>query len=142
MQKWLSLSILLVLSHAAFSQSIDSLFVHLYTDSLKKGTFNYINVDGKLSNGQYYPLDSTQVKFTTTLGEFYGNNLWIDAATDSGTAEITVTLLQDLGVSQTFKLSIKQLPDGPLKTADEVLQELKSKPPSSKKSRSRQNNRQ
>ena len=62
----------------AGAQKIDSLYVNLYTDSLKKGTFNYINIDGRLSNGRYLPLDSTHLIFTASAGKFSGNSLWID----------------------------------------------------------------
>ena len=48
--------VILFFSSPVFSQKIDSISFHLYTDSLKKGQHNYINVDGKLSNGQWQPL--------------------------------------------------------------------------------------
>ena len=57
---------------------MESIYVNLYTDSLKKGTFNYINIDGKLSNGKYLPLDSTHLIFWASAGKFSGNSLWID----------------------------------------------------------------
>ncbi|MBA3674977.1 MAG: hypothetical protein H0W75_08510, partial [Chitinophagaceae bacterium] len=64
------------ISSFAWAQRIDSIFVNLYTDSLKKGTYNYINVDGLLSNGRYVPLDSTQIIFWASVGKFSGNDLW------------------------------------------------------------------
>ena len=57
------------------AQKVDSLFFNLYTDSLKIGTYNYINVDGKLSNGSWLPLDSMQVIFTSSTGKMTGNIL-------------------------------------------------------------------
>jgi hypothetical protein len=57
------------------AQKIDSIFFHLYTDSLKKGTHNYINVDGKLSNGKWKPLTATDILFTSSYGVFEGNEL-------------------------------------------------------------------
>ena len=42
---------------AAGAQKVDSIYFHLYTDSLKKGQHNYINVDGKLSNGSWMPVN-------------------------------------------------------------------------------------
>ncbi|MBL0056604.1 MAG: hypothetical protein IPP31_10530 [Chitinophagaceae bacterium] len=39
----------------ARGQKVENIYVNLYTDSLKKGTFNYINIDGKLSNGRFIP---------------------------------------------------------------------------------------
>ena len=69
---------LLLFSIGAKAQKIDSIYVHLYTDSLKKGTYNYINIDGKLSNGRFIPLDTADIIFSASKGKFYGNSLWID----------------------------------------------------------------
>ena len=60
------------------AQQVESIYVNLYTDSLKKGTLNYINIDGQLSNGKFLPLDSTHLIFWSSAGKFTGNNLWID----------------------------------------------------------------
>jgi len=62
---------LITFSTFAKAQKIDSIYVHLYTDSLKKGTYNYINIDGKLSNGRYLPLDTTDLVFSASDGKFY-----------------------------------------------------------------------
>lgn len=59
------------------AQKVDSIFFHLYTDSLKKGTHNYINVDGKLSNGSWQPMTTKEVKFGSSSCEFSGNELII-----------------------------------------------------------------
>jgi hypothetical protein len=59
-------------------QKIDSIFFNLYTDSLKKGSWNYINVDAKLSNGKYIPLTSKQLLITTSAGKLDGNSIWLD----------------------------------------------------------------
>ena len=61
MRKILVVLSFILVANAAFSQKqkVDSIYFHLYTDSLKKGFFNYINVDGKMSDGNWQPLDST-----------------------------------------------------------------------------------
>ena len=59
------------------AQKVDSIVFHLYTDSLKKGTHNYINVDGKLSNGSWQPMTAKEVKFGSSACEFSGNELVI-----------------------------------------------------------------
>jgi hypothetical protein len=59
------------------AQKVDSIFFHLYTDSLKKGTYNYINVDGKLSNGRWLPLTGKEITFSASTGKFDGNSLFI-----------------------------------------------------------------
>ncbi len=60
------------------AQKIDSICFHLYTDSLKKGTYNYINVDGKLDNDRWLPLTAKEINFTASAGRFEGNSLFID----------------------------------------------------------------
>src|SRR5688500_9264589 len=75
----ISLRLIVVLAaQAGRAQHIDSIFFHLYTDSLKKGVHNYINVDGKLSNGQWRPLSAKDITFTSSYGVFDGNSLIID----------------------------------------------------------------
>ena len=64
------LIILIAGSFGAKAQKIDSIYVNLYTDSLKKGTYNYINIDGRLQNGRYIPLDSTSLSFHQFCGAF------------------------------------------------------------------------
>jgi hypothetical protein len=62
-------------SMAAHAQQVDSIYFHLYTDSLKKGVHNYINVDGKLSNGHWLPLTNKEIEFSSSTGKFEGNSL-------------------------------------------------------------------
>ncbi|HZW69444.1 MAG TPA: hypothetical protein VFF57_01165 [Hanamia sp.] len=103
------------------AQKIDSIYVHLYTDSLKKGTYNYINIDGKLSNGRYLPLDSTQIIFTASDGKFYGNSLFLPAGFSKSKVNIKVILRSDPAIYKEFEIYIKQEPDPELKTLDEIL---------------------
>lgn len=100
---------------------IDSMFVNLYTDSLKKGTYNYINVDGKLSNGRYIPLDSADVIFIAADGKFHGNNLWVDPKFGKEKISIKVILKSDPKQFETFDMYIKRAPDPELKTEDEII---------------------
>ncbi len=78
-KKYLSLFFILFVGSAK-AQKIDSIYINLYTDSLKPGTFNYINVDGLYSDGTWLPLDTTEISFSATHGVFYGNTLWIDSS--------------------------------------------------------------
>ena len=103
-----------------FAQKIDSIYVNLYTDSLKKGTYNYINIDGLLHNGNYIPLDSTQLIFWANGGTFFGNNLYIDPSYNKKFVTIKVTLKKNIALYKQFDVYIKQLPDGPLKTLEEI----------------------
>jgi hypothetical protein len=112
-------------SYFAKAQKIDSIYINLYTDSLKRGTFNYINVDGRLPNGSYLPLDSSHVEFRASAGKFDGNSLWVEPGFTGEKISITVTLKQDRTQQKAFDIYIKQKPDGPLKTVDEIMDDLK-----------------
>ena len=110
------------------AQKVDSIFVNLYTDSLKKGTYNYINVDGLLSNGRYMPLDSTQVIFWSSEGKFSGNSLWLDKDFKREKVFIKVVLRRNLLVSKEFTVYIKKKPDDEiLKTAEELMNNMDNK---------------
>jgi hypothetical protein len=125
LMKYLLLLLFTSSSYFAQSQKIDSIYVNLYTDSLKRGTYNYINIDGLLSNGHYLPLDSSYLEFSATAGKFEGNSLWVAPDFTGEKISITVTLKQDRALHKEFDMYIKQKADGPLKTEKEILEELK-----------------
>ena len=109
---------------AAFAkaQKIDSIYINLYTDSLKKGTYNYINVDGLLSNGRYMPLDSSDIHFTASAGVFHGNSLWIDPNFTEDKISIGVVLKSNPAQHKEFVMYIKRKPDNErLRTAEEIM---------------------
>jgi len=111
----------------AKAQTIDSIYIHLYTDSLKKGTYNYINIDGRLSNGRYLPLDSSDLIFTASAGEFKGNSLWIDKDFKQKKVAIKVILKNNPSQHKEFEIYVKQKPDNEkLKTVEEIMNEPKS----------------
>jgi hypothetical protein len=119
------------------AQKIDSIYANLYTDSLKKGTYNYINIDGLLSNGSYLPLDSTQVIFKSSAGKFFGNSLWIEPDFKLDKISIEVVCRQNPALQKKFDMYIKRKPDNEqLKTVDEILSEMKSQPRSKRKKNS------
>ena len=123
-------NILLVLFLFSFSflkaQKIEKIYINLYTDSLKKGTYNYINVDGLLSNGNYMPLDSTDIVFYASSGKFSGNSLWIENEFTKEKISFKVSLRRDPSVCKNFDIYIKQLPnDEKLRTTDEIINEIK-----------------
>ncbi|MBC7507168.1 MAG: hypothetical protein H7320_00235 [Ferruginibacter sp.] len=125
MKRYLLL-IFILAGSTAKAQNIDSIYVNLYTDSLKKGTYNYINIDGRLSNGQYLPLDNNQVTFTASLGEFKGNSLWIDKDFKLEKVTIKVVLKSNPRQYKEFDMFIKQKPDNEkLKTADDIMKEMR-----------------
>jgi hypothetical protein len=110
------------------AQKIDSIYFHLYTDSLKKGVHNYINVDGKLSNGNWRPLTAKEIDFSSNRGKFDGNDLVLPA--DFKEENVTVKAVLKTNPS-TFKEIIiwikKRADDEVLPTKDEI---LNSKPKS------------
>ena len=122
--KLLFLYTLMTASTFATAQKIDSIYVHLYTDSLKKGTYNYINIDGKLPNGRYIPLDSTHIIFTSSDGKFFGNSLWVDPQFSKEKINIKAALRSNPSIYQQFDIYIKKNPDPvKLKTVEDLLNE-------------------
>ena len=109
------------------AQTIDSIYFHLYTDSLKKGVYNYINVDGLLSNGHYLPLDTTQVIFTSSDGKWIGNNLILEPSFNKEFVTVTAQLKSNRSLQKTVVVYMKKRPDDEkLKTEAEILNEIKT----------------
>lgn len=117
------LLILVFLSGAAGlkAQQVDSIYFHLYTDSLKKGTHNYINVDGKLSDGRWQPLTAREITFSSSNYTFNGNELILPA--DCAVEKVTVkaVLKTNPAVWKETTIWIKKNPDPDLPTKDEIL---------------------
>ena len=108
------LPFILVLScYFAKAQKIENIFVNLYTDSLKKGTFNYINIDGLLANGRYTPLDSTQLIFTASAGRFSGNSLWVDKDFTGEKINFKVVLRSNNAVYKEFTILMNDMQKQP-----------------------------
>jgi hypothetical protein len=130
-------TILLVLftisSFACEAQKIEKIFVNLYTDSLKKGTLNYINIDGQLSNGRYLPLDSTKILFTCAQAKFAGNSIIIPTNFTAEKVTIKTTLKSDPTIFKEFDVYIKKMEDPPLKSANEIMAETKTSKKKKKK---------
>src|SRR5689334_10232913 len=118
----LSIVIAIFFSTTIFSQKIDSIFFHLYTDSLKKGQHNYINVDGKLSNGQWQPLTSKEIQFSSSACEFQGNELVVPPDFSEEKIKIKAQLKTDPSKWKEVTVWIKQIPDpASLPGVDQVL---------------------
>lgn len=122
LKKTLLIPVLLFICNTVFAQVVDSIYFNLYTDSLKKGTYNYINVIGKLSNGNFRPMDSTQLIFTSSYGKFYGNSLWLPF--EPTVEKVNITVKTRKSPSQILHRTIyikKKADDEKLKTVDEIL---------------------
>ena len=126
--KHLLLLILLAITITAKSQSIENIYFHLYTDSLKKAVHNYINVDGKMSNGRYLPLSNKQIKFWSNTGTWEGNDLIIDSLYRGVSVVVKATLIEKPNLSETITIYIKKkINNGVLKTEQEIMDSMKKK---------------
>jgi hypothetical protein len=104
------------------AQQVDSIFFHLYTDSLKKGVHNYINVDGKLSNGHWLPLTNKEIDFTASAGKFEGNSLILDSAFKGEKVTVKAVLKNNTAIWKEIDIYIKKVEvNERLRTVDEIL---------------------
>jgi hypothetical protein len=133
----ISLLLIVVLAaQAGRAQNIDSIFFHLYTDSLKKGVHNYINVDGKLSNGQWRPLSAKDITFTSSYGVFDGNSLIIDTGFKGEKVSVKAVLKTNPALWREVVIYIKKIESTEgVKTLDEVLNRPPQQRPSRRKNR-------
>ena len=123
--------ILLVVALKSSAQKLDSIYFNLYTDSLKKGTYNYINVEGKYDNGRYLPLTNKDVKFSCQDGFFEGNSLFLDTSFKNEKVTIKVVSLTNPTLKKEIDIYIKKYESSePLPTMNDVLRQ-----PPRKKSR-------
>jgi hypothetical protein len=126
MGKILVVLVFMMITNAVSAQKVDSIYFHLYTDSLKKGFYNYINVDGKLSDGTWAPLDSTQVLFISDAGFFKGNDLFIDSSYKAETVRVKAVLKSNPSVHKEVVIHIRKRGfTEPLKTNEEIMDEIR-----------------
>ena len=128
MRRLLVIIVLVLAANAVSAQKVDSIYFHLYTDSLKKGFYNYINIDGKMSNGEWVPLDTTSVRLISDGGFFKGNDLFIDSSYKEETVRIKAILKSNPQVWKETVIYIRKRGfDEPLKTNEEILSEMQNK---------------
>ena len=126
MRKLLVLLAFVTTRAAVSAQKVDSLYFNLYTDSLKKGFYNYINVDAKMSDGSWRPLDSTFLKFSSNGGTFRGNDLFIDSSWTAETVHVKAVLKSNPSIWKETTIYIRKRPfSEPLKTNEEILDEMR-----------------
>lgn len=113
----------------AFSQEkIESISFNLYTDSLKKGVYNYINVDGKTTRGSFLPLMDDEIEFKSTAGRWIGNSLLIDSITKADSVIITACLKNNPQVKKDITIYLKKITtEPPLKSEAEIIEGYKKK---------------
>lgn len=114
------------ISMLARAQKVDSIYFNLYTDSLKKQVHNYINIDGKFSNGSWLPLTDKDILFSSSEGKFEGNSLILDSSCAAKKVIIKAILKSNPAIWRETTIYIKTTADNErLKTMDEVLQPAK-----------------
>jgi len=118
--KPLLLIMVLLSSVVVKAQTVDSIYFHLYTDSLKKGQHNYINVDGKLNNGRWQPMTSKEVEFTCPTARFEGNELIIPVDFTGEKVTIKAMLRSNPSIIIERTIWIKTVPDPPLQRQEGV----------------------
>ncbi len=133
MKKMVLIWVLLVAGKWASAQKIDSIYFHLYTDSLKKGFYNYINVDGKTADGKWLPLTAEEVIFSTAKDSsslrFQNNDLFIDSAYGKETVTVKAVLKSNPQIWKEVTIYIRKRGfDEPLKTNEEILEEYRKQP--------------
>jgi hypothetical protein len=125
MKRILLFGIFLASFSPVFSQKIDSIYFHLYTDSLKKGQHNYINIDGKMSNGRWMPLSSKEIDFSCPEAKFDGNQLVIPEDFKPLKVSVKAILKSNPSIWLEKTIWIKQKPDPELPTEQEILRQQK-----------------
>lgn len=108
MKRILLLAVLITAAQILKAQKIDSLFFNLYTDSLKKGSWNYINVDAKLSNGRYIPLTTEQLNIKISAGKLEGNSVWLDWDFKPEFVTVDVELKKNPSVKKSINIWVKK----------------------------------
>lgn len=119
---YILLLLFIVTGRGAQAQQVDSIFFHLYTDSLKKGVHNYINVDGKLSDGRWQPLTAKELNFTASAGRLEGCNLIIDSSFKGEKVTVKAALKSNPQVWKEVTIYMKTRETvEKLKTVEEIL---------------------
>ncbi len=104
-----SLLFMLLLSSLALkAQKVDSIFFNLYTDSLKKGSWNYINVDALLDNGKYIPLNHEDLIINTTGGTVKGSSIWLEWDFKQAFITVEVMLKVEPSVKRSMTIWVKK----------------------------------
>ncbi|HET6767863.1 MAG TPA: hypothetical protein VFH08_10705 [Chitinophagaceae bacterium] len=128
------LLLFLSLGFLSNAQKIDSIFFHLYTESLKRGTHNYINVDGKTSDGKWKPLTAKDLVFTSSYGKFEGTELVLPDEPTVEKLTVKAVLKSDPRLWKEITIWIKKKPDSELlPTTEDVLKNRPQKKGKSKR---------
>lgn len=107
------------------AQMPDSIYFNLYTDSLKKGSWNYINVEGRMANGKIVPLSARTLTLQASKGKIEEMSIWIDWNASSDSVIVEVRLKDKPAVSAKTIIWIrKQDLQMEIPPTDSLLQQL------------------
>lgn len=111
------------------AQQVETIVFNLYTDSLKKGFYNYISIDGQYADGRWLPLDTTHLKLSANTGHFKGNDLFIDSTYLSDSVVVKAVLRTNPRIWKEVTIYIRKRGfTEPLKTSEEILNEVRPVP--------------
>lgn len=124
----------LLLAFFTKAQKVTEIYFHPYTDSLKKGFFNYINVDGKTTSGNWLPLTAKEIHFTLLTDSLNaravymeGNDLFIDSSYTADSIRIKAELISNPALTKEFTIYIQKRGFDPLKSEEEILSEMQKR---------------
>jgi D-alanyl-D-alanine carboxypeptidase len=117
--------LLITSSQQLRAQSPDSIFFNLYTDSLKKGAWNYINVEGRITHGKIVPLSARSIVLKASTGKVEDMSVWLDWNTTADTVVVEVSLKTNPAVTAKTIIWIKKYdPQLDVQQTDSLLQQL------------------
>lgn len=123
--KQLILFLLVAASFPAKAQEPDSIFFNLYTDSLKKGSWNYLNVEGRIAQGKIVPLSARSILLKTSTGKVEEMSVWLDWNTTADSVVVEVWLKSNPALTSKTVIWIKKFdPQLNVPQTDSLLQQL------------------
>lgn len=126
MKKSLLLFLFFAAGKMAGAQRVDSIYFHLYTDSLKKGFYNYISVDGKTADGKWMPLSSKDVLFVlkdTSSLRIQDNDLFVDSSYTAETVVVKAVLRSNPAVWKEVIIHVRKRGFDALPTEEQIRQQ-------------------
>jgi hypothetical protein len=112
------------------AQELDSIYFNLYTDSLKKGTYNYINVEGRFTDGTYLPLSEKELKLSSSEGKFSRNSLFIDTSYKGEKVTVKAVLIKNPRYTKEIEIYIKKFESNErLPSVDEIMNNPRKRKP-------------
>jgi hypothetical protein len=117
----LMMIVLLSAAQKGSAQKLARFEFNLYTDSLKRGFYNYINVEGQFSDSSWQPLDSSRIRFTCSAGAFRGNDIFLDSSYTADTLLVRATLKEDPKRWKECVIYIRKRGFAPLPSEQELL---------------------